>query len=270
MRTIVVESEKQRLHSTVEMLEQMPEVGQVCSFSVAETALAYMKDHDVEIAFLDMEPEGMDGLTLAKEIKQRQPSCAVILMAESPDGAVESFRIRASGYLLKPVSQADLQAEVDYVKESSRYVRRNSGIRVQCFGHFEIFHEDVPLKFRYRKSKELFAYLIDRKGSAVSTTELCTILWEDQIITDSMKKQLRNLIADLSKALREVGEEDVFVKSRNSFAIAVNRIRCDYYGYLAGDVEYTNAFLGEYMTQYSWAETTMGLLEMKKKEMLAL
>ena len=38
---------------------------------------------------------------------------------------------------------------------------------------------------------------------------------------------------------------------------------CDYYRCLAGDPAAVNAFRGEYMSNYSWAETTLGALEQR-------
>ena len=39
-------------------------------------------------------------------------------------------------------------------------------------------------------------------------------------------------------------------------AIRMEGIDCDYYRMLAGDMDAVNAFHGEYMSQYSWAEIT--------------
>ena len=57
----------------------------------------------------------------------------------------------------------------------------------------------------------------------------------------------------------------------DDFAVAVStddapvpilpeRIDCDYYRMLAGDMDAVNRFRGEYMAQYSWAELTKGEL----------
>ena len=43
-------------------------------------------------------------------------------------------------------------------------------------------------------------------------------------------------------------------------AIDPERVDCDYYRFLAGDMTAVNAFRGEYMSNYSWAEPTVGAL----------
>lgn len=120
-----------------------------------------------------------------------------------------------------------------------------------------------PVHFEFSRTKELFAYLIDRCGASVNTGELCCALWEDDDY--SRKVQLRKYLADLSHTLERVGAADVFLKSRNSFAVDKDAVDCDYYNFQRGRTEAVNAYFGEYMTQYSWAEMTLGSLQNKHK-----
>lgn len=39
-------------------------------------------------------------------------------------------------------------------------------------------------------------------------------------------------------------------------AVNKDKFSCDYYEWMAGTVSGINAYCGEYMTQYSWAEFT--------------
>ena len=43
-----------------------------------------------------------------------------------------------------------------------------------------------------------------------------------------------------------------------------SRVGCDYYRYLAGEKAARSSFRGEYMSNYSWAEITVGSLHQKK------
>ena len=43
---------------------------------------------------------------------------------------------------------------------------------VRAFGSFQVFYNDVPLRFKYERSREMFAYLIDRNGSFCTKTDL--------------------------------------------------------------------------------------------------
>ena len=121
-------------------------------------------------------------------------------------------------------------------------------LQVKCFGNFEVFAGGVPVKFSRKKSKELFAYLIDREGAAVNVNELNAILWEED-----KKSYFRNLIADIQASLKAVDAEDVFIKRRNECFVDVNKIDCDAYEYRKDNPDAIRMYRGEYMAQYSWA-----------------
>ena len=79
-----------------------------------------------------------------------------------------------------------------------------------------------------------------------------------------LKHRIRDLISDLRKTLREIGMEDVLVRRSGQAAIMRDRMDCDYYRMLDGDMQAINAVHGEYMKQYSWAELTTGRLSFLK------
>ena len=134
-------------------------------------------------------------------------------------------------------------------------------LRVQTFGNFGVFRDGVPVRFRRTRTKELFAYLIDRRGAGCTMGELISVLWEGRPDTGGVRSQLRSLIADLRGTLEALGEEAVVIKQRNLIAVDPEQVDCDYYRFLAGDRGAVNAFRGEYMANYSWAEPTVGALE---------
>ena len=165
---------------------------------------------------------------------------------------MEAMRERPSGYVLKPATADKIREEINNLRYPLEKNDR-SQLYVQCFGNFEIFYRKVPVSFSYHKTKELFAYLIDRRGAACNTETLCAVLWEDQSDVENQKKYLRKLIADLSHTLEGIGAGDVFLKSRNQFAVAADKIDCDYYRMLKGDTSAINQYTGEYMAQFEWA-----------------
>ena len=65
---------------------------------------------------------------------------------------------------------------------------------------------------------------------------------------------------DLRQALEKIGMGDLLIRKSGILAIHAEQLDCDYYQMLRGDPEAINAYRGEYMTQYSWAELTAGKL----------
>ena len=207
---------------------------------------------------MNLEMPGMNGLALARMIQKLQPRCNLIVVTEHPEYALEALQIFVSGFLLKPANEADVRN----VLENLRYPPETApvGIKIQCFGNFEIFVGGRPLSFKRSKSKELLAYLVDRNGATCTNGEMLAILWEDKPDTASLHSHLRNLIFDLSHTLEDAGVNGLLVRGRSTLALDTSKVDCDYYNFLRGDRSAFNSYRGEYMTQYSWAEVTRSAL----------
>ena len=54
---------------------------------------------------------------------------------------------------------------------------------------------------------------------------------------------------------------ELVVMSAHGVGIMADKLNCDYYRMLKGDMDAVNAYHGEYMVQYSWAELTAAQLE---------
>jgi two-component SAPR family response regulator len=257
MRIIAVDDEKTALKK-LELLVRnyRPESWLRCETSPV-CALAWLRENEVDAALLDIGMQQMDGLTLAKEIAKLYPQCAIIFITGHAEYAVQAFALKASGYLIKPVGLEELRRELDYVRNGMRRIfSPNHRLRVQCFGSFEVFANGKPVSFPRQKSKELFAYLIDRRGAQSTMAEIAAALWEDGQYNDSRNSQIHNFLHDLTKTLDALGEPNVILRGRNAVAVDVSRVSCDAYACLDGDPAAINSYTGEYMSQYSWAEFT--------------
>ena len=141
-------------------------------------------------------------------------------------------------------------------------LREDDGrLRVQCFGNFELFFGGLPLKFARSKTKELFAYLVNRRGAVCTVRELAAVLWEDQPDSTALQSHLRQLVKDLTDTMAAAGVTGVLAKGRGWLAVLPEAFSCDYYDFIQGDVQMVNAYMGEYMAQYSWAEFVVAYLD---------
>ena len=214
-----------------------------------------------DLIWLDIEMPGMNGLELPAEIKTVLPDTNIVFVTGYSDYAVDAFGMHVSGYVLKPVTKEKLLDEIANLRIPPKDGSDEEKLlRVQCFGNFEVFGRDGVVKFGRSLGKEAFAYLIDRRGASCTVAEICSILWEDRTADKSLKSQCRVIMGALKKDLKNVGADSVIVKHWNSWGIDTNKVDCDYYSFLKGDSGAVNSFRGEYMSQYSWAEMTVGRL----------
>jgi two-component SAPR family response regulator len=137
---------------------------------------------------------------------------------------------------------------------------------VQTFGNFDVFYDDKPLYFSRSKAKEIFAYLIDRNGAYVTISEIAATLWEGREYDKSLPDQIRVNIASMQKTFKENCVENIIIKKYNQIAVDKEKIQCDYYEFLKMNVSAVNAYNGEYMTNYGWAEMTAGHLKNLSKK----
>ncbi len=136
----------------------------------------------------------------------------------------------------------------------------NRGVSIRTFGYFDVFVGDKPIAFRNKKSKELFALLVDRRGGYVTSEEAIGFLWEDEPANTVTLSRYRKVALRLKNTLEEYGISDVIESVDGKRRIVMEKVQCDLYRYLSGGEEYAGLFKGSYLTNYSWAETTLGEL----------
>ena len=69
-------------------------------------------------------------------------------------------------------------------------------LQINVFGNFEVYFDGNPLKFKYTKSKELLAYLVDRRGALCTVSELMAVLFEDDEGHETYFKSIRKDMID--------------------------------------------------------------------------
>ena len=253
MIAIAVDDEPLMLGALTKAIKASADITSVASFTSCEDALDFVQSNPADIAFLDIQMRGMGGLSLAKKILGFCPDCKIVFCTGYEEYAIPAFKLHASGYLMKPISAKDVQEEIDNIKG----IRQGQKpLAVTCFGNFEVYAKGEKLTFKRSKTKELLAFLVDRNGAGVTVAEIGVALWEND---EEQKNQnyIHQLFRDLRQSLEAVGVEEIFERNQYFYSIDPEKLDCDYYAYLkTGKPE----FRGEYMTQYSWAERTCGLL----------
>ena len=255
MKAIAVDDEILMLGALVKAINASPDIAEVASFSDCEKALDFIRENPADVAFLDINMRGMGGLALAEQILALRPDCKIIFCTGYEEYAIPAFKLHASGYLMKPIAAEDVQAEIDNIK---RVRQKEKLLTVNCFGNFEVYVKNEKLMFKRLKSKELLAFLVDRKGAGMTAKQICAVLFPDDSDDNKNAAYLRQLVLDLKNTLKAVGAENVLRHETPCYRVDTSLIQCDYLTYLeTGKPE----FRGEYMMQYSWAEETCALLQ---------
>lgn len=265
MTIIAVDDEILVLNHLIKQIEKAVSDTAVHGFLTGAEALTFAESHRTDIAFLDIEMSDMTGIELAAKLKTANPRTNIVFVTGYVQYAYDAMQVFPSGYILKPAGIADIQKQLSHLREPL-VLETGDKLTVQTFGNFDVKKNGKSVHFTRSKSKEIFAYLVDRKGAAVTSRELGAVLWEDKPFDKNAAKQISNCIVDMIKSLKAAGSEKAVIKLPNAVAVAVEEIDCDYYRFIRGDTDAINSFMNEYMTNYTWAEFTLGALLERKNQ----
>ena len=265
MKILALDDERAALNILSRAIREAIPDAELMAYTMISEMLEILRDdnHLPDVAFLDIEMPGMTGLELARLLKMRQPCVNIVFVTGYSKYAMEAMALRPSGYVMKPIDSDQILAEIENLRNPPARTIPPKRIRVQCFGDFEIYVDGKAVVFPRAKSKEMLAFLIDRKGTNCLNTRIAAALWDDSVYDRARQKSFSAVYTDMIKALKQVNAAHIVKKTDKLFAVVPEAFDCDFYMALSGDVPSINSFLGEYMAAYSWAEFTTGALAIR-------
>ena len=253
MRALLVDDNKKELEKLAELTRELLKEEDIVVFDDPLNALAKARESEVDIAIIATEMADLSGIELGKYLKELNPFINIIFTSDSTEYGFDAMMLHASGYMLKPVTKGKIQGELAELRYAEKYNDHKRAF-VQTFGNFELFVDGKPVEFKYSRTKEIVAILINNRGAQTTNGEIIASLWEDD--GDPAKKQsyLSNLRQDLQNTFTKLKLDGIILKQRGSMAIAKDRIECDLFDWLEKKKASKYKYMGDYMNQYSWCE----------------
>jgi len=87
---------------------RLEQPGAVTAFSSAEALLARFEADLYNLVFLDICMDGMDGIQLARRLREADPRLLIVFVTTSREYAFEAFPVHPFDYLVKPYSRGEL------------------------------------------------------------------------------------------------------------------------------------------------------------------
>jgi DNA-binding LytR/AlgR family response regulator len=128
IRCVALDDEPLALNVLVNYIEQTPELVLVEKFTNPMKALLYLNSNEVDLLFVDIQMPDLSGMQLISELK-RKP--VLIFTTAYSEYAVESFKVDAIDYLLKPIDFPDFERAVNKAKDWI-YTKRSSALNIQA------------------------------------------------------------------------------------------------------------------------------------------
>lgn len=168
----------------------------ISQFSGAMALLDAMRAKSFSLLLLDILMPGLTGMQAARELRRCDRETKIIFLTSSPEFAVESYRVEAFSYLLKPVHREDLFPVLDrfflQLRQAEKTVLLSTPeglLRLPC---------DQIEVLEINSKKLLFC------------------------LTDGTQRQISGTLAEFEPALLESGS---FVKVHRSYLVNMDCIR---------------------------------------------
>jgi len=115
LSAIVVDDEQLAAEELVFLLKDFPEIEVLATGRNGLEALDLIVKLEPDIAFLDVQMPGLDGLGVVRKLRERQPDFLpyFIFSTAFEQYAVEAFRLEALDYILKPVDKSRLAETIE-------------------------------------------------------------------------------------------------------------------------------------------------------------
>jgi len=129
VKIIICDDEEKQINELSTLLRKWLKdrnlTAQISCYNSAESLLfAYEDDKSVDILLLDIQMGGMDGVSLAKTIRQSDKGVQIIFISGYTEYILDGYDVEALHYLLKPILQDKLFTILDKALEKLDYNER--------------------------------------------------------------------------------------------------------------------------------------------------
>lgn len=262
MNVLFVDDEALSLHSTTVEAKKIKYIGKIFSSSTSKGALEIFENNIIDVAVLDIEIDEMTGLQLAAKLKEIDKNVSIIFLTAYANYAINAFKLKVDGYLMKPMNSDDLHKELEIIYKNKN--KQAKKVFIKTFGNFEVLVSNNAVHFSSAKAKELLAYMVTMRGTSVSSNECLDNIWDayNNFYTNDF---FRKAVFELNHILKAENIDYIFENSRNAKRVIPDTFDCDFYNFLDNDINTIKTYYGKFLSNYEWArDIEKNLLEQKK------
>ena len=229
MHILATDDEQSALNILMGAIKEAVPIATVHGFRNPVDAFEFMKTTKCDVAYLDIQMREMNGVILARKLKEIYPKVNIVFVTGYSQYTNEAFDLHASGYVYKPVTAKKIVIEMENLRNPIKW--KETGIYVNTFGKFELIVNGEEVSFGRKKSKEMLAYLVDKQGESATRKELADVLFERGDYSRNTQNYLTKIVKELVTVLERVGAEQILKRGINSYSVDVEASFCDLYDY---------------------------------------
>lgn len=146
MKIAVCDDDRQFLAQTEqavqEWIQERSLTAELAAFDNGDSLLNTFHNKKFDVLLLDIMMPLFNGMELARAIREIDADAKIIFLTSSPEFAVESYDVKASGYLLKPLQEEKLSKLLDECAETSEEDAEHIIIKTTR-GYYKIYLHDI-------------------------------------------------------------------------------------------------------------------------------
>ena len=139
MKIIAADDETIALEVLVDSIKEAEPNAEVISFKTGKEVLEYLSENTCDICFFDIEMRDMNGIELAYEAKKYNSKINIIFVTGYSEYTQDAFEVRASGYVLKPVTAVKIAEELRNLRNPVEEDKNSYDVYVKTFGNFDVY-----------------------------------------------------------------------------------------------------------------------------------
>ena len=232
LNAVIVEDEQPSLDLMKIIIARNENLKVIGEYTNSREALKNIPLLHPDVVFLDVEMPDMTGIQLAEKILAQDESIRIIFVTAYQHYAIEAFRVNAVDYILKPITEDELNRVTAKLLKIPVSVNK-SQINVQpyqiyCLGRFTVYGNLTgrEIKWPTTKTEELFAYFLYCNGKTIDKWKLCETLWPEWSV-EKAEHNLHNTIYRLRTALKEVGIDNPICHRQGNYWGDFEGFYCD-------------------------------------------
>ncbi|KAA8679399.1 response regulator [Clostridium sp. WLY-B-L2] len=232
MRTVIVEDERPILELMKLVIGRNRHLEIVGQYTDSREAMEGIPGLLPDVVFVDVEMPFMDGIELSRKIKNFNEDIQIVFVTVYEKYALDAFKVDAVNYILKPITEEDLNATVDRLLKNRHAAVKSSEDdkknKMFILGSFRVYGSSGREITRWSTSKvqELFAYFVHKKGKCTSKWELCDILWP-KFHSKKAEHNLYSTIYRLKTVLNKAEIENTVYCENGKYGMDFESFYCD-------------------------------------------
>jgi two-component system LytT family response regulator len=234
MNVILIDDEKVMHLILSKMLSKIPDLNIVGSFQDTASASLFIENHDIHLAFVDISMPHESGMQFAKRMTEKKRNLHIVFVTSHKEYAMDAFDLFALDYIVKPVSQIRLEKTVKramaihHSTDNFMGNKDTNQVFIYSMGGLDVRHGNKGnVKWRSRKSAELFGYLLLHRGRMVSRSRITDDIFEGMPQRNA-ETYLNTIIYQLRKSLEPHGLKSLVISDKDGYSLDISDAYIDF------------------------------------------